>query len=550
MTITAHSDDIKITPLKAPLFPYHLGNARIAYNKHTFVHYVELKPIIEQVSNIQHFYNTIASTLNKTHSDKPAFSHYNSLSNLLNHVRYLILEVKDKLNNILPHSRSKRGLLNFVGVASKWLFGTLDSDDAEKYDNAISELQNKQNSFVREVTMQISLTKRLIDNYNATITLLSTNQNLIKQRLEYFEHNMNKTIENIGAFLRAENTLDQIILNCQNLITFLNNLENAIAFAKLNILHTSVISASELELMIAYLTKVYNEDHVAQFKNLISYYQVAGTQVIYLSNKIMFAIHLPILLKEKFEKYHLFPIPFNNTAIIPSHPYLVLGTDHLQYENERCPSIEDIYICQHKLETKINDCAAALIHEANSKNCHLTPTKVTATILEAINSQHIIAIPSGKPLKLQKICNDNGHFWIENPNLIEIPFNCGAKIENQVYWNKEDLTLGRPFTLPEITINNENFGEIQNKPLNLNTVDLEKIHHFQKEAGILETNEIYNIHPMVWSSSTTIIILIVLGIITCIAWIIHRRRKTRLIENQTENEDPTLENKRNPLFSF
>lgn len=59
------------------------------------------------------------------YSDKPVFAHYGL------HVKYLIVEVKNKLNNIIPQSRTKRGLINFVGITSKLLFQTMNSDHAE-----------------------------------------------------------------------------------------------------------------------------------------------------------------------------------------------------------------------------------------------------------------------------------------------------------------------------------------------------------------------------------------------------------------------------------
>jgi hypothetical protein len=60
--------------------------------------------------------------------------------------------------------------------------------------------------------MQISLTQHLIDHYNHIITTLNNNQKLIESRLNYFEHNLIKSFDDISSFLRAQNTLDQIIL--------------------------------------------------------------------------------------------------------------------------------------------------------------------------------------------------------------------------------------------------------------------------------------------------------------------------------------------------
>jgi hypothetical protein len=91
--------------------------------------------------------------------------------------------------------------------------------------------------------MQISLTQHLIDH---TITTLNDNQKLIESRLNYFEHNLIKSFDDISSFLRAQNILDQIILNSQNLITILDNLENAVTFAKLYTVHNSIISVCDI----------------------------------------------------------------------------------------------------------------------------------------------------------------------------------------------------------------------------------------------------------------------------------------------------------------
>lgn len=48
--------------------------------------------------------------------------------------------------------------------------------------------------------------------------------------------------------------LDQIIFNCQTLITLLDNLEDVITFEKLNTLHYSVISIKYRPAKITYYT--------------------------------------------------------------------------------------------------------------------------------------------------------------------------------------------------------------------------------------------------------------------------------------------------------
>jgi hypothetical protein len=61
----------------------------------------------------------------------------------------------------------------------------------------------------------------------------------MKTNLNNFQDKVNKVFEDVAAFTRASNIIEQIYLNCQTLIRFLDNLENAIMFAKINTLHNS-----------------------------------------------------------------------------------------------------------------------------------------------------------------------------------------------------------------------------------------------------------------------------------------------------------------------
>ncbi|KAG5866094.1 hypothetical protein JTB14_003696 [Gonioctena quinquepunctata] len=110
------------------------------------------------------------------------------------------------------HTLPKRGLLNIVGKASKCLSGTLDSDDEVGYNQIIQKLQQNQNSISKEITR--SLSKKRIDNYNATTTtFLDADQKIIKDRLEYFQDNVNQSLSDIIGYLKAPNTIDQMLQN-------------------------------------------------------------------------------------------------------------------------------------------------------------------------------------------------------------------------------------------------------------------------------------------------------------------------------------------------
>jgi hypothetical protein len=296
--------------------------------------------------------NIINNTLsNYTTTFSSRVTYRNILNNLLTHAHFLIKQADNKLKNLAPHIRTKRGLIDFVGKTSKFLFGTLYSEDSTNFEKAIDTFSRNQKSINEQMQMQISLTQHLIDHYNHTITTLNNNKKLIELRLNYFEHNLIKSFDNISSFLRAQNTLDQIILNSQNLITLLDNLENAVTFAKLNTVHNSIISVSVIKHILNTLTNLYKLDKIPLFQNILSYYQLTDLRASINKDKIIFAIIMPIFNPDNFDYYHLYPIPHNNLTIIPEQPLLMLSSLNHQYEDEPCGAIEDLYICPDKLTT-------------------------------------------------------------------------------------------------------------------------------------------------------------------------------------------------------
>ncbi|XP_060535895.1 uncharacterized protein LOC132707896 [Cylas formicarius] len=468
------NNDIEVIPIKTPLLPFRLGNARIIQHQHTFLHFVETSQLFNQLRNLEYAYAVISKSLNYTNKHNYQNVHYINGNNLLNNVRYLITQVKFKLGNIKPNNRTKRGLIN-VGKLSKWLFGTLDSEDGQKYDKIITELVRSKHSSDIQLKKQTSLIQQLIDNYNDTITLLQKNQEAIKKHIDIFEYNSNKTITDITTFIKAQNTLKQIILNCQSFITFLDNLENAITFAKLNTLHPVVISAAELEQIIFKLTVLYGDDQILIFENQNNYYQLANLQVKFTKDKIIFAVHIPIFLKDIFEIFHLFPVPVNHSLIIPNSPYLILGTDMQQYQESICPIIEDTYVCENQLTQPIGDCVTTLIKYAENKNCHVVNVNVSTHIIRPITSRFVLIIPSEQKLKLQMNCQNKEIAFIEEACLINVPYNCGISTQNTELWNKEEIFKANPFSLPPIKIENMEHHDVKYQPLQLQSIDLNTI---------------------------------------------------------------------------
>lgn len=145
-------------------------------------------------------------------------------------------QLTNRINN-LSHPRHKRSLINAIGIAAKWAFGTLDEEDGINmnknldtlninYDNLHSDVQ-KQNKLIQNIT--VSYEKKFKS---------------IEEQIHQIESETNKkfyTMERANQEILISIQLDNIINQINLLQQILTDIETAVSFAKINILHSSII---------------------------------------------------------------------------------------------------------------------------------------------------------------------------------------------------------------------------------------------------------------------------------------------------------------------
>lgn len=84
---------------------------------------------------------------NKLHTLIPVYE--------ISRLRLKLQTTKQQVSNLkllLPTQRSKRGLINGLGTALKFLFGTLDDDDYQNLNTKLEQLDNTSNTLIHEQT--------------------------------------------------------------------------------------------------------------------------------------------------------------------------------------------------------------------------------------------------------------------------------------------------------------------------------------------------------------------------------------------------------------
>lgn len=183
---------------------------------------------------------------------------------------------------------------------------------------------------------------------------------------------------------------EYILTNAQILLNYLENLENAISFAQLNVVHHSILKNADLEIILEKLNLLYNQKQLAKFGYLQSHRDFYGVQLIRNTNELIFNIKIPILSQETYNLYRLYPIPIQNLTFIPEKPILLIGTNsHISLLNP-CPTIEDQNFCQGSPLPNENKCLPNLVHNEDLSQCKLVPVYLQEDIVEQITTNLVL----------------------------------------------------------------------------------------------------------------------------------------------------------------
>lgn len=536
------SQQIDLTPITNPIFPFSLGQARITTHKHSFIKYLNLSDIEKPALSLKINIKEIDPLMNSTGEFYPQLIHtYEHLKNLIN-------QVDEKYNNVRPKRsiRTKRGLMNIVGKGYKWLFGLLDSDDAIRYDNAIKMLDQNQKSIFHDLQNYLTITKTFMNESTVTFNKIVKNQNLVNSQLKTLESDLNKFI----LFLRIRNFFDTMVIDCQNLINLLDNLENAILFAKLNQVHNKILPVFELREIIKTMNMLY-EKGLPKFELIQSYYDLMMPEIHYFENNICFIFHVPVLQENLYNYYHLYPIPLNNQTLIPPKPYIILNSTSHHYEDNPCTTIENTCIYHVTQQVTHENCIPDILLGKANLVCQTNEIYIQQDIIEPVNDAYIITIPA-KQLQIEKLCIQHGFTEITTSQLIHIPKQCSVKIKGYTYTNFRSQLEEVPLEILPIKTKQINASDAQWTPVQ--RINTDRLTELYKSAEETRIHKLQSVNFKETNSYSVLEIICLILLILLICYILYKlifRNRIKLVQFliQKKNNETELENNAPPLFS-
>lgn len=452
---------------------------------------------------------------------------------------------KDRLKQIMPSKRFRRGLINPLGSIVKLISGNLDNNDAMRYNSEISQLKNKEHSVERKLTLMQKAFDKLVnisDNLKYNLIQL----NIRTSQLQALQYNQSK-IHNIVSQM---NSLYQILNNFRTIHNVIQDTETAIAFSRIHILHQSIINSTELFHILLEIEKHYRLVYTVGKDNLTKLESTIVLKSFSDNKKLVFVLEVPLLDTVTYNYYKIIPIPIYNPSslktsiIIPKYPYLMVNGLKYRPVSIPCEQIEDDRVlCKEDNIVQYADttCIEQIMLLKNYSACHKNFIQI-----EDVRS-HIIAdgiwlLFTKKKLVLTENCNNEVmKYNLKGTFLIFPNRNCETQIGDKTISKvAETRTLQaslllRPVALPEL----QHEIKMEDSQVDLRGVDLNDIKDILNSAKynsesvnkseILVTQDI-----SVW----TISIIVIMSVFTLAFFVVKFKVFKKMIVLRRNHLDP------------
>lgn len=477
---------LKFKEIKHNILPFFVEKTYISVSKHVLMYHYNLTDI----DKILHDHFVLVDQLNSVSSNV-------MVSNYVGSIKIQLRQNEMLLNNLYT-TRQKRGLLNIGGHIAKTLFGTLDSEDETLYLKYFESFKNEMQSVKTEQNQMISILRSMTSKYSNVTSHIIQNYN--KYRL---------TQNDINRLILIE--FEQLTIN-----RILNEVNTAISFARLHLLHESILPLN------IFHDFVNNTDFMKHLYHLKDFYSICYTSVKSRNNEVIFIIEVPLTSPNSLDTYYVHYIPYQNVTLTQQPKYLLAKEEQILWSiDQECPKVEDWWICPQNLLRPAPSCMKDLISH-KKENCERQSAQCSDDLLK-LSSRKFLSIGS---VQIGELCNDhteyyklNGIFLIETFCNITNSFKYFYKEEISTIFHNVPLPNMKPEIIENLTISNfllDNFT-------------------------VQETIFNWKIHPNHVSSIYFILSLTIITIFACLLYKIFILKFTNIVKSYKNNSASSAE---------
>jgi hypothetical protein len=519
-----------------------MGLAKIQAGSHDFIHRCDLSPIAEEITAVRTQFTNLKRIINDTHL------HKSDLRNYERGLEYQLNAVARKFQTICPLSRTKRGLINGLGSIIKIITGNLDNKDAERYNNAISTLQENERTIVKTVDQHLSLTSKILKNYDATIQKLSYNQQIIESETNKISTQQKNFELTVAQMFGAKNIIDQLKLVLDTILHLLTDLEVAITFARVNTLYKGLLDMSDMKQLINEMRKYHQEDQMPFTKDedFLNNFELITVDAFYSNLTVVFILHFPLYHPTNYDYYHLYSIPTtNHTTIIAPTPYLILNSVNYQYLSVPCKILGSLYFCKEtsiQSHVKDEDCVTEILRPSkNHARCQHVPIVTRGTFVQQVTTSCYIGV-FAEETKISTQCATTQMTTLHGAYLIELEPECKLRTPLETFVNYQSNLPGSPMTLPDVKVTSIAEKDAQTVPLVLERIRFDDLRKLQEEQERIMPLTTKRIHDTTHFWMTPIYIGFVIVVVLVYKYFKYKKSRTPIsspVDNNSSQTVPT-----------
>lgn len=261
----------------------------------------------------------------------------------------------------------------------------------------------------------------------------------------------------------------QINYNIDIISKQLNEINDAITLAKLNIVSKHILHPIEIDNIKNHFSK-----QNLNFESIQQIYEILELQAYYNHSKIIFNIQTPLFQNNVYSFIHLIPLTINKTKMVSiKFPFIAHNDRAIYGFTEKCLLVQNIFICKDNMQrTATNDsrCVGNIIQNIEPY-CDTINMPYSTWILQP-EENYLVTINIPKTA-MESTCDYNNKH-IEGTSLIHFE-NCTIFINNLTYSSQQFLEWDSIHIIP---VNNIEIKEAQV----INNMSLETLskYHFKK----------------------------------------------------------------------
>lgn len=514
---------------------------------------------------------TLLKTLNPSYHNMITFT--SEVKTHLSLLEQISKSIRTKFDEIyLDTKRYKRGILNGIGSIFKSITGNLDAEDGEYYSNCINKLNQDERHLENLLKNQISVTTSVIQNFNSTIRKLQIDEETFNKDIKEIETAILKTsndMQIVKTKLKFLEICEQLMASYIFIEDNLNDILNSITFARLKIIHTSIISPQDLVNSLQEISQNLQRNNLPlqiKLSKVAQYLDIIELKAFQINSELIFVLDIPLVDPQKYSVYKLYPIPIldNRTGLYhilsTSQKYIAKDDDSLMFipisDLKECKPLHvNIKLCTNLFAYPIDSnaiCEARLFKnlKALPENCQTSLIISQGYNVQKLEENRWLVI-NAEPLHVTINCPDKSSLTeiIYKNSVIKLQSNCYAFVGiTKIQASSNDITNvkddAHPIQIPYECCNqiSDKIQVPKLKPLklnNLNTEDLEiakhKLDQYSKDLDDM-INEPFVTKHISWF--TYLIIILIIGLLFLYIFCKCRTRRRRLAIDVSTSPPP------------